>query len=68
MGRDPWGFWGAAVEFPGLALLPAVSAIGERPKAHQMEELKERVDSLVGGLEDPRGAGRSPERDQSPRT
>ena len=51
-GMEPWGLWGAAVGFPGLALLYAISATGQRLSAHQMEELKERVDSLVKGLED----------------
>jgi hypothetical protein len=67
-GMQPWGFWGAGLGFPGLALLLAVSATGQRLSAHQMDELRGRVNSLVKGLEDPRAAGWSPERDQSPRT
>jgi len=50
-GMAPWGFWGTAAGVPGLGLLLAVSATGQRLSAHQMQELKERVDTLVAGLE-----------------
>jgi hypothetical protein len=60
-GMSAWGFWGAATGLAGLAVLLSVSAAGQRMSAHQMTELKERVDALLDGLE-------SPEPDQSPRT
>jgi len=50
-GMAPWGFMGAAAGVPGLGLLLAVSVTGQRLSAHQMVELKERVDTLVAGLE-----------------
>jgi hypothetical protein len=49
-GMDPWGFRGALAGGPGLALLYVVSATGQRLGAHQMEELKGRIDSLVAEL------------------
>jgi len=49
-GMDAWGLWGAYVGFPGLGVLFAVSATGQRLSAHQMEELRGRVDTLVEGL------------------
>jgi hypothetical protein len=55
-GMDPWGLWGAAVGFPGMALLFALSATGQRLSSQQMEELRWRVDSLVAGLKDTRAS------------
>ena len=52
-GMEAWGLWGAWVGFPGLAVLWAVSATGQRLSAHQMEELRERIDALVEGMEAP---------------
>jgi len=49
-GLEAWGFWGAYLGFPGLGVLYAVSATGQRLSAHQMEELRERIDELVVGL------------------
>jgi hypothetical protein len=49
-GMEAWGFWGAYLGFPGLGVLYAVSATGQRLSAHQMELLKRRIDGLVGGL------------------
>jgi len=60
-GMSPWGFWAAAFGFGGVGILFAVSATGQRISAHQMTELKERVDALLSGLE-------APEPDQSPST
>jgi len=58
-GMTPWGFWGLAIGVPGIIILYAISATGQKLSAHQMEELKDRIDGLVEGLEkDP----------QSPRT
>ena len=34
-----------------LAILYGISATGQKLSAHQMEELKDRIDSLVEGLE-----------------
>jgi hypothetical protein len=48
---DPWGLWGVCLGVPGLAILYAVSAAGQRLSAHQIEELKARIDGLVEGLE-----------------
>jgi len=50
-GMDPWGFWGVWVGGPALVLLYAVSAVGQRLSAHQMEALRQRIDDLVEGLE-----------------
>lgn len=50
-GMEPWGFWGIGIGLPGLAVLYGVSATGQRLSAHQIEELKERIDRLVEGLE-----------------
>ena len=61
-GMEAWGFWGAYVGFPGLVVLYTVSATGQRLSAHQMEELKRRIDILVRGMEAAEGS------DQSPRT
>jgi hypothetical protein len=72
-GLEAWGFWGACVGFPGLGALYAVSATGQSLSAHQMEELKDRVKTLVEGLEpfpgtdDPVG-GSGPGTGQSPST
>jgi hypothetical protein len=49
-GMDSWGLWGVWIGIPGLALLYGISATGQRLSAHQMDELKERVDKLVEGL------------------
>ncbi len=48
---DPWGLWGVWLGVPGLAILYGVSVAGQRLSAHQMQELKARVDRLVDGLE-----------------
>jgi hypothetical protein len=48
---EPWGFWGIWIGVPGLAVLYGISATGQKLSAHQMDELRERVDSLVEGLE-----------------
>jgi hypothetical protein len=50
-GMTPWGLWGVAIGLPGLAVLYGISATGQRLSAHQMNELKARIDSLVEGLE-----------------
>jgi hypothetical protein len=50
-GMDPWGLWGAWIGVPGLAVLYGISATGQRLSAHQMEELRRRIDALVAGLE-----------------
>jgi hypothetical protein len=50
-GMSAWGFWAALAGFTGLGVLFGVSATGQRMSAHQMSELKERVDFLVAGLE-----------------
>jgi len=49
----PWGFWGLVAGVPGLAVLYGISATGQRLSAHQMEELRDRIDELVDGLEMP---------------
>jgi hypothetical protein len=49
----PWGFWGVVFGVPGLAVLYGISATGQRLSAHQMEELRDRIDELVEGLEMP---------------
>jgi hypothetical protein len=59
-GMEAWGFWGAYVGFPGLAVLYTVSATGQRLSAHQMEELKRRIDILVKGMEAATGSDQSP--------
>ena len=50
-GMRPWGFWGVAIGLPGLALLYGISAVGQRLSAHQMEDLRGRIEDLVRGLE-----------------
>jgi hypothetical protein len=50
-GMSPWGFWGVAIGIPGLAVLYGISAVGQRLSAHQMEELRDRIEDLVEGLE-----------------
>ncbi len=50
-GMDAWGLWGVWLGLPGLAILYAVSAAGQRISAHQMEELRARIEDLVVGLE-----------------
>ncbi|MGW8266291.1 MAG: hypothetical protein ACWGSQ_07980 [Longimicrobiales bacterium] len=52
-GLEAWGFWGAYLGFPGLGALYAVSATGQHLSAHQMEELRERLDALLEGLRSP---------------
>jgi hypothetical protein len=52
-GMDPWGMWGVWVGVPGLLFLYGISAMGQRLSAHQMEDLKDRIDGLVEGLEVP---------------
>ncbi len=66
-GMEPWGLWGFWLGVPGLAILYGVSATGQRLSAHQMEELKERVDRLVQGLEAEGREDGSPQ-PQAPRT
>jgi len=61
-GMSPWGFWGPVVGIPGLGILMAISATGQRLSAHQMEDLRGRVEVLVDGLES------DDSRDQSPST
>jgi hypothetical protein len=51
-GMEAWGLWGAYVGVPGLVALYAVSATGQRLSAPQMEELRNRVDTLIHGLEE----------------
>ncbi len=43
-----WGVW---IGVPGLALLYGISATGQKLSAYQMEELRQRIDELVEGLE-----------------
>jgi len=50
-GMEAWGFWGAYLGIPGLLILYGVSATGQRLSAHQMDELQDRVYTLVHGLE-----------------
>jgi len=50
-GMTAWGLWGVWLGLPGLAVLYGISATGQKLSAHQMEELKERIDMLVEGLE-----------------
>lgn len=52
-GMEAWGLWGAYVGLPGMASLYIVSATGQRLSAHQMEELRDRVHTLIHGLEGP---------------
>jgi hypothetical protein len=53
LGMVPWGFWGVAVGLPGLVVVYGISATGQRLSAHQMEDLRHRIDELVEGLEVP---------------
>jgi hypothetical protein len=46
-----WGFWGSYLGVPGLVGLYLVSTVGQRLSAHQMEELRARLDPLLEGLE-----------------
>ncbi|MCJ7629192.1 MAG: hypothetical protein MUO50_12500 [Longimicrobiales bacterium] len=50
-GMVPWGLWGVWIGVPGLAVLYGISATGQRLGAHQMAELRRRIDELVEGLE-----------------
>jgi hypothetical protein len=50
-GMEAWGFWGVYIGVPGLILLYGISAAGQRLSSHQMEELRDRIDTLVRGLE-----------------
>ena len=50
-GMAPWGLWGVWIGVPGLAVLYGISATGQRLSAHQMAELRRRIDELVEGLE-----------------
>jgi hypothetical protein len=52
-GMHAWGFWGFYIGIPGLALLYGISATGQHLSSHQMEELRDRIDTLVHGLERP---------------
>jgi hypothetical protein len=47
----PWGLWGVVIGIPGILALYGISAAGQKLSAHQMEELKDRIDGLVEGLE-----------------
>jgi hypothetical protein len=49
-GMEPWGLWGLYLGAPGLLCLYVVSAIGQRLSAHQMSDLRARLDSLLEGL------------------
>lgn len=60
-GMSAWGFWAALAGVFGLGTLFGISAIGQRMSAHQMSELRGRVDALLRGLE-------SGKEDQSPST
>jgi hypothetical protein len=51
-GMEAWGLWGVWLGIPGLAILYGISATGQKLSSHQMEELKERIDRLVDGLEE----------------
>jgi hypothetical protein len=46
-----WGFWGAYLGVPGLVGLYLVSTLGQKLSAHQMAQLKARLDPLLEGLE-----------------
>ncbi|MFH1765341.1 MAG: hypothetical protein ABIF09_14220 [Gemmatimonadota bacterium] len=48
---DPWGLWELWIGGPGLAVLYGISATGQKLSAHQMAELRRRIDELVAGLE-----------------
>ena len=50
-GMDAWGFWATFLGMPGLAILYLISAVGQKLSAHQMDELKSRLDPLLEGLE-----------------
>ena len=50
-GMDAWGFWGTFLGLPGLLVLYLISALGQRLSAHQMDELKGRLDPLLEGLD-----------------
>ncbi|MBT8396711.1 MAG: hypothetical protein HKO65_12415 [Gemmatimonadetes bacterium] len=50
-GMDSWGLWGVWLGVPGLVVLYGISAMGQRLSAHQMEELRGRLERLVSGLE-----------------
>jgi hypothetical protein len=52
-GMEAWGLWGCWIGAPGLVLLWAVSVTGQRLSAHQMEELRDRIEALVEGMEAP---------------
>lgn len=49
-GLDPWGLWGCYIGVPGFFLLYLISAMGQRLSAHQMEELRDRMERLLEGL------------------
>lgn len=49
-GMDPWGLWGFYAGLPGLALLYGVSVVGQRLSAHQIGELRDRMEELLDGL------------------
>jgi len=63
-GMTAWGLWGAWIGFPGLVVLYGVSALGQHLGAHQMVELRRRIDVLVEGLE-AREVGKGPISNQS---
>jgi hypothetical protein len=60
-GMDPWGLWGVWIGVPGLAFLYGISAMGQKLSAHQMEELRSRIDELVEGLEEGGTYGATPD-------
>jgi len=49
-GMDPWGLWSTGIGAVGLGILYLISMAGQRLGAHQMEDLRRRVDQLVEGL------------------
>lgn len=49
-GEPAWGLWAVWVGIPVLGLLHLASYLGQRLGRTQMEELKSRLDEVVGGL------------------
>jgi hypothetical protein len=52
-GMDAWGLWIGGIGLAGGGGLYLISAMGQKLSAHQMEDLKGRVNRLVEGLEAP---------------
>ena len=46
-GLTPWGLWGLGIGTPGLGVLYGISATGQKLSAHQMSDLKQKIDELV---------------------